>query len=354
MKLIDKLMAWVNRHRFLRFWVEVFSKAGRDRASAYASQVAFYILMSAFPFAILVMQLIRIAPVSQESMLFAIDSIFPEYLLTALHAILQEIYSTHFGLVPLTIVTMLWTTSKVMHALTAGLDTICAKRDMRSWVVVRTWSLLYTGLFAIVLIMAAASTAIWQPLRYFLMMYRPHGVGLSAYATFIRTVYTIFVGMLILAAVYKIVPRRKLRYAAQLPGAVLAISAIYVFSIGVSIYVSHFNGFSTYGSLTTLTLIMFWLYFSCWFIMLGAVVNEVLRRDRAARTNARDAGHVSPEGAGHVSMEGVGHVSTEGAGQAPLADPTDASLPSAEAVLPADSSAASSPSPESLDASSGS
>ncbi len=288
MQLIDRFFAWLNRHRFTAFWLEVFNKAARDRASAYASQVAFYILMSVFPFAILVLQLIRIAPVSQEGMLFAIDSIFPEYLLTTMHAILQEIYSTHFGLVPLTIVMMLWTTSKVMHALTAGLDTICAKRDMRNWVVVRAWSLVCTGLLAILIIVAAASTVVWQPIRKLLMLYRPRGVGLSAYATFIRTVYTMIVGTLLIAFLYKVLPRRHLHFVAQLPGAVLAIAALYIFSLGVSVYVSRFNGFSTYGSLTTLTLIMFWLYFSCWFIMLGAVVNEVMRRNRVARQQAKD------------------------------------------------------------------
>ena len=35
-----------------------------------------------------------------------------------------------------------------------------------------------------------------------------------------------------------------------------------------------------YGSLTTLTLVMFWLYFCNYFIMIGAEVNEVIRRDR--------------------------------------------------------------------------
>lgn len=295
MTLIDKFFAWLNRHRFTAFWLEVFNKAARDRASAYASQVAFYILMSVFPFAILVLQLIRIAPVSQESMLFVIDGLFPEYLLSTMHAILQEIYSTHFGLVPLTIVMMLWTTSKVMHALTAGLDTICAKRDMRNWVVVRAWSLVCTGLLAILIIVGAASTVVWQPIRKFLMMYRPHGVGLSAYSTIIRTVYTMVVGTLLIAFLYKVLPRRHLRFVAQLPGAALAIAAVYVFSLGVSIYVGQFNGFSTYGSLTTLTLIMFWLYFSCWFIMLGAVVNEVLRRERVARAKEAEAGQLATE-----------------------------------------------------------
>ena len=81
------------------------------------------------------------------------------------------------------------------------------------------------------------------------MMYRPHGVGLSAYSTIIRTVYTMVVGTLLIAFLYKVLPRRHLRFVAQLPGAALAIAAVYVFSLGVSIYVGQFNGFSSRSSL---------------------------------------------------------------------------------------------------------
>ena len=47
----------------------------------------------------------------------------------------------------------------------------------------------------------------------------------------------------------------------------------------VQLYVTKLKGFSTYGSLTTLMLVMFWLYFCCYFVMLGAEINEMLRRD---------------------------------------------------------------------------
>ena len=36
-----------------------------------------------------------------------------------------------------------------------------------------------------------------------------------------------------------------------------------------------------YGSLTTLILVMFWLYFCNYFIMIGAEINEILRQGRA-------------------------------------------------------------------------
>ena len=45
-----------------------------------------------------------------------------------------------------------------------------------------------------------------------------------------------------------------------------------------SVYLDIFKGFSTmYGSLTTIVLIMLWLYFSMYIILLGGEVNVVIR-----------------------------------------------------------------------------
>ena len=59
----------------------------------------------------------------------------------------------------------------------------------------------------------------------------------------------------------------------QLPGAVLGTAFWYLFSVGISIYVGYFNGFSMYGSLTTIALVMLWIYFGVYIMMLCAEMN---------------------------------------------------------------------------------
>ena len=53
-------------------------------------------------------------------------------------------------------------------------------------------------------------------------------------------------------------------------------AAWYVFSFGVSIYIDYFHGFSLYGSLTTIVLIMFWLYFAMYIFLVCGEVNNAI------------------------------------------------------------------------------
>jgi len=93
----------------------------------------------------------------------------------------------------------------------------------------------------------------------------------------------IFPGLLILFFVlivffmfiYKVLPNRTATFKSQLIGAVGCSAAWYVFSFGLSVYVDYFNGFSLYGSLTTIFLLMFWLYISMYIFLVCAEVNNL-------------------------------------------------------------------------------
>ena len=67
----------------------------------------------------------------------------------------------------------------------------------------------------------------------------------------------------------------------HIPGAVLAAAGWLLYSYAFSIYVDRFNGFSNmYGSLTTIILIMLWLYFGMYITLIGAEFNQLLAKRR--------------------------------------------------------------------------
>ena len=114
--------------------------------------------------------------------------------------------------------------------------------------------------------------------------------------------------VLMFAMIYQNAPnlspetRREYGILNQLPGAVLAATSWFVMSVGISIYVDDFGGFSIYGGLARLAVIMVWLYFCLEFFMYGAQINcvyhDVIKRItkkylRLLRDPAAKAGNIN-------------------------------------------------------------
>jgi membrane protein len=71
-------------------------------------------------------------------------------------------------------------------------------------------------------------------------------------------------------------PNRKAGFFDQLPGALFAALGWYLFSYGFSIYIDYCDSFNMYGSLTTLVLLMFWLYAVMYIVLIGLELNQWL------------------------------------------------------------------------------
>lgn len=101
----------------------------------------------------------------------------------------------------------------------------------------------------------------------------------------LRGLWMIGIMSCIFAVIYKALPNRKVLKARKLtlrnqfPGALLCAVAWYIFSFGISVYVDYFNGFSMYGSLTTIVLLMLWLYFGMYITFVCAEINVWIYRD---------------------------------------------------------------------------
>ena len=93
-----------------------------------------------------------------------------------------------------------------------------------------------------------------------------------------RNIITPIVMIVFLLLIYKFLPNRRDTYKRQLPGAVFSTLGWMVISWVFSVYVDVFKGFSSmYGSLTTIMLIMMWMYFCMYIILIGAYLNRYFR-----------------------------------------------------------------------------
>ena len=164
-----------------------------------------------------------------------------------------------------------------MMALIQGLNTINDEEEKRNYFVVRIVASLYTlGMIVAILIslfLMVFGETIFEQLRGILSLVPYISIAIELLINF-RILVVIGLLTIIFTFIYWLVPDKKVKYKKQLPGALFASVLWYAFSYVFSLYVDIYNGFSIYGSLTFVVVIMLWFYFCMYIILMGAQVNQ--------------------------------------------------------------------------------
>ncbi len=155
-------------------------------------------------------------------------------------------------------------------------------KETRNWLVRRFWAVVYTLVFMVSVIAALVLLVFGKSIQGILV----ENVPILSQATQVffrlRGLFALFVLSLVFTVFFKTLPNEKgieeykLTLKNQFPGAVLCALAWYLVSAGISVYLDYFNGFSMYGSLATIALVMLWLYLGMYSMLLCAQINLLI------------------------------------------------------------------------------
>ena len=256
--------------------VSGFKEAMRDsHVGAYSALTAYFIMLSFFPFVILLVSLIRYTSITPADVYRAAQGIFPDSMDTFILSLINEVYSKTAVTVSVSAIVAAWSAGKGFLALMRGMNTIYNVEERRNYVILRLRSALYTVVFVIAIILSLVVLVFGNSIHEAAMEHYPFISVITGMVVRLKGI----VGILFLSAVfmvmYRFVPNRKARLFSQAPGAVFSAVCWYVFSIVFSLYVEYSPGLSNmYGSLTTIVLVMLWLYACMYIILLGAEINS--------------------------------------------------------------------------------
>ncbi len=248
-------------------------KCKQDHIGAFAAQAAFFVMISAIPFLMVFCSLLPFTPVSQQDVMELFQSVLPDYISPLLVQIMGEVYGKNVGVVSVSAVVALWAAGKALQYMTTGLNAVNGIYETRNWLMVRLWSILYTLILVatmiILLIFVIFTGRIQQLVQNRLGVFSIW----NGMQPLVRGLVLFGILILLFTILFRTLPDKKLTFRSQIPGAVLCALAWFVFSLGLSVYVNYFHGFSMYGSLTTIVLLMLWLYFDMYIMLLCAQVN---------------------------------------------------------------------------------
>lgn len=245
-----------------------------DHTGAYAAMSAFFFVLSLIPIILLLLTLVQYTPLTKVDVMSAVANVVPDSITPAILAIVNQVYNQSAAVIPITVLVAMWSAGRGVLAMTAGLNCIYKSHETRNYIFLRIRATFYTVSFLVVIVVTLVVLGFGNSISLFVEEHIPIASHVTQFLIEIRTI-TIFFGLIVFSlCIYKFLPNRKDRLFAQLPGAVFTAVGWLLTSFFVSKYMEIFKGFEDmYGSLTTIVLIMLWLYFSMYIMLLGGKVN---------------------------------------------------------------------------------
>ena len=250
---------------------------GRKNISAYAASTAFFIFLSLIPALMLLCSLLPYTPITEANLMTVAKDISPDAVNPLLVNVITEVYGQSAGIVSVTAIATLWSAGKGILALMRGLNAIHDVEEDRNYFVLRLMACLYTVLMLLAVILSLLVTVFGNTLINVIERSFPRSAYLFNMLLNFRTPFIWLVLTVVLALMYAYVPGTKQGFRMQLPGAGFAAVGWSVMTWAFSVYEDQFNGFTAYGNLTTIIILMLWLYAGMYVILAGAFMNRYFK-----------------------------------------------------------------------------
>lgn len=250
------------------------NRLDEKHVSAYAAKTAYFIMLSFIPFLMLLFTMIQFTALSKADVMTLFVKIFPDAIDAMVISIIDEIYGKSITMISISAIVALWSAGKGITAIIQGLNSVFDVEETRNYIMLRIYGAFYTILMILGILVLLILVVFGNKIQGIILENVPvlHNIT----DVILRSRYLISLPLLVLifAIIYHFMPNRKSRFKQQLPGAVFTAVSWSVFSFFFSLYIDYFSNMTNmYGSLTTLIVVMLWLYMCMYIMLMGAVIN---------------------------------------------------------------------------------
>lgn len=254
----------------------VSNKMKEDHIGEYAAECAYFTILSFIPFIIFFLTLIQFTNVDKESIFYWIRQVVPTTMEDMILGIIDEVYAKSVGTISIAALVALWSSSKGFYYLSKGLRKIYNTEKSKLTAIVRLEGLFYTLIFVIALIVFLIIMVFGKRIHKLMLDKFTHISLITGGILKIRWFILIILMFFIFLMIYRFIPKHKMKLKTQMLGAIFSSLAWYITSWCFSVYIDVFQGFSnTYGSLTSIILVMMWVYVCMYIILLGGEINVI-------------------------------------------------------------------------------
>ena len=259
-------------------WAQRLEEFAQLQIPVYAANACYFLAISIFPALLLILASLRYTALSAVDLIRLLEGILPGALMGAAESlIVSTYYNSSAGLVGVSALAALWSASRGIHGLLAGLNRIYGVREDRGWLCTRLICVGYTFVFLLLVLLTLVFQVFGQALADRIWL----GRLLSELIDW-RSVWLLLAQVLIFDLIYMVLPNRRNPFWGSLPGAVMAALGWQLFSRGFSLYVGRMLSRYTniYGSVYTVALGLLWIYWCMCILLFGGLVNRILQQHK--------------------------------------------------------------------------
>lgn len=256
-----------------------------DEVLALASQLAYSLIFSFFPFLIFLMTLVGYSPISSGEVLLGLNRILPYDTLELIRNTIVEVVETKNGhLLSLSLIITLWTSSGGFNAVIRGLNKAYDEAEHRSIFKVRLVAVLCAVGVTLVIIITILLLVFGQTLGRILAIRLGLSYQFQVAWNVVRYIIILLSTVFIFASLYHYTPCRRLTWAEVIPGAIFSTIGLVLVSMGFAFYVNNFGNYSKiYGSIGAVIVLLTWLFLLAIIIIMGGELNATLAFDREGK-----------------------------------------------------------------------
>ncbi|WP_236895819.1 YihY/virulence factor BrkB family protein [Clostridium beijerinckii] len=257
--------------------IHLIVKIKRDDVFALASQLAYYLILSFFPFMLFLMTLAGFSSISSKQILGQLNVMLPRSVLELTQSTVVEIFDNQYtGLLGISILLTLWTASSAFKAIIKSINKAYNFKEERSFIKLSIISMLGILALAVTIILALTALVFGNVIGDYIKSINPFYEIILIIWNIFRYAFILAIMISIFICVYKFAPAKKLVWKEVIAGSIFSTVGWVLVSFVFSFYIDNFNNYSRfYGSLGAVFILMTWLFLISIIFILGVEINFV-------------------------------------------------------------------------------
>ena len=223
----------------------IFTNVSNDHVGEFSAQCSYYTILSFIPFIILLITLIQYTNIDQQTLFDVISKIVPSSMNEFVLGIVREVYSKSIGTISISIIFTLWSAGKGLFALTKGLHSVynINGNKEKSMIYLRIMSIVETIIFIVLIMIGLVLLVFGNTLKSIIQNHFGIFENFNTFLQLLTEIGFLFVTFIIFLCLYRFMPKHKVTFMSQIPGAIFGAIALNVISFIFSRYLDILKDF---------------------------------------------------------------------------------------------------------------